>query len=269
MIVANATKDNEEGIIKALQIGDIKKDGNYFQQIYYNYLAEELTSRGYAIQFSVDKLYERSSVISYKRLQYEAMQESIEYGVNHKWLKDEFSSLVTRGEIIEKEGAKFNLQSTKTFTTKKVKLEEIEIIEAINKMSQIKPINLDFKVLLKDDFNLSIEQNESVDNILKSQNRIMVFTGKAGTGKTTTLKEIQNGIIEAGYSNHIFAPTTGAVDTLRKDGFHNALTLQTFLTNKDLQNKTSDQVIMIDEAGLISVPRKVLLKGIYLKDMRN
>ena len=356
IIVANATRDPETGQIKALQIGDLKKDGNYFQQIFNNYLTEELTNKGYEINkigwnfelagygepvldkfsnrtklieskikelgityaedagslgaktrnsknskltneflqktyfdrlsekelefvkssknqftkitpdekmlvaknsmnFVVDKNYERNSVVSYKRLLTEAMKDSLEKGVNIKWLQDEFSALKTRGELLEKEGSKFSLQSTKNFTTKKVKNEELELTKNIADFEKVALLNENFQILPKQDFELSLEQKESVNSILKSDSRIMIFTGKAGTGKTTTLQEIQTGIKEAGLSNYIFAPTTGAVDTLKKDGFNQALTIQAFLSSPDIQKKTTNQVIMIDESGLISVPQ--------------
>jgi conjugative relaxase-like TrwC/TraI family protein len=357
VVVANATYDSVEGKIKALQPDNMFRDSQYFQQVMYNYVAEEMIEKGFkirrkdwyfeldkysdelinkfsnrtkvieetqtklgitnkdvasnlgaktrkaknnkfsneqiksnhlerlsekdkiiiqtspksedkitinqkidrareSIKYSLDKNFERASVLTYKQIMTEAMRDSIEFGVNQKWIDDEFKSSLTKGEILTKEGSKHSIYTTKAYTTKFVKAEELKILEHIKQSkNSVKPLNQDHEILIKNDFALSTEQKEAVDGILKSTDGIMVFTGKAGTGKTTTLKEIQDGINKKGLEVFIFAPTTGAVDTLKKDGFNNANTVQSFLINENTQSKIKNQVVMIDEAGLISVPQ--------------
>jgi conjugative relaxase-like TrwC/TraI family protein len=357
VVVANATYDSAEGKIKALQPDNMFRDSQYFQQVMYNYVAEEMIEKGFkirckdwyfeldkysddlinkfsnrtkvieetqaklgitnkdvasnlgaktrkaknnkfsieliksnhlerlseadkiavqinpksedritinqkidrakeSVKYSLDKNFERASVLTYKQIMLEAMRDSIEFGVNQKWIDDEFKSSLTKGEILTKEGSKHSLYTTKAYTTKFVKAEELKILEHIKQAkNSAKPLNQDYEILIKNGFILSTEQKEAVDGILKSTDGIMVFTGKAGTGKTTTLKEIQDGINKKGLEVFIFAPTTGAVDTLKKDGFDNANTIQSFLINENTHAKIKNQVVMIDEAGLISVPQ--------------
>ena len=358
VVVANATFDSTEGKIKALQPDNMFRDSQYFQQVMYNYVAEEMIERGYkiraknwyfelekysddlidkfsnrtkvieetqiklgitskdtasnlgaktrkaknnkfsteqiksnhlerlsdldkiaidtkpkseniitvnqkidkarsSIKFAIDKNFERASVATYKQLLTEAMRDSITLGVNQKWIDDEFKASITKGQLLTKDGAKHSLYTTKAYTTKFVKAEELKILEYIKQSIQSAvPLNKDYEINSSGKtLQLSTEQKEAVSGILQSRDKIMIFTGKAGTGKTTTLKEIQKGINENGLQVSIFAPTTGAVDTLKKDGFENANTIQTYLLSDNIQVETKNQVIMIDEAGLISVPQ--------------
>ena len=47
---------------------------------------------------------------------------------------------------------------------------------------------------------LSQEQKEAVTSILSTRDRVFSFRGVAGSGKTTTLREVQRGLSEAGHT---------------------------------------------------------------------
>ena len=344
--------------MKALQIGDIKKYGQFYQQSFNNYAAEELTNRGYelrkhktsfelkkfdrktiekfsnrtkeieqkakqlgitdkkalndlgaktrknkntnftkeylttqyfgrlteneiqklqqkntyikpsyeekteaikkAIEFSLAKNFENNSSANYKTITRDAMAHAITHGVSPKWIDDEFKSLQMKGEVIAKENSKFSLYTTKNYTTKEVRKEEEDILSMIEKSKQYRqePINPNYQIKkMEGGMEFSEEQKNAITGILQSDDRFMIFSGAAGSGKTSTLKEIEKGIEEKKKEVHIFAPTTGAVEVLSKEGFKNAATVQSFLTSSQTQDKTKKQVIMIDEASLISVPQ--------------
>jgi conjugative relaxase-like TrwC/TraI family protein len=100
---------------------------------------------------------------------------------------------------------------------------------------------------------LSEEQEAAVQGALKSRDRLLILKGDAGTGKTTTLREIVNGIEMNGGKVFSCAPTSGATEVLRKELTPEANTLQQFLVNESLQRRNRGRVIIVDEAGVISV----------------
>lgn len=91
-----------------------------------------------------------------------------------------------------------------------------------------------------------------VTGILSSPSRVVILQGDAGTGKTTCLRSIVAGIEEDGTQVFGCAPTTGAADVLRAELTPEADTLQQLLVNSALQAQVCGQVIVVDEAGLIS-----------------
>lgn len=99
---------------------------------------------------------------------------------------------------------------------------------------------------------LNDNQQEAVKHLLSSTSRISVLSGAAGVGKTTTLNEVKKGIEQAGKSVFAVAPSSDATEILSKEGF-NAYTLQRMLMDKRLQEQMKGQVVIIDEAGLVSV----------------
>ncbi len=101
--------------------------------------------------------------------------------------------------------------------------------------------------------NLSREQREAVNGLLASTSRISILAGDAGTGKTTCLKAVVAGIEAAGGQVFGCAPSSGAVEVLRQELTPHADTVQQLLVNPALQRETRDRVILVDEAGLVSV----------------
>jgi conjugative relaxase-like TrwC/TraI family protein len=99
---------------------------------------------------------------------------------------------------------------------------------------------------------LSKEQLTAVVSILSNRDQVFVLQGKAGTGKTRTLREIVRGIEMAGKDVFACAPSSGATEVLRKELTIKADTLQQLLINTDLQQRMRNKVLIVDEAGLIS-----------------
>jgi ATP-dependent exoDNAse (exonuclease V) alpha subunit len=128
-------------------------------------------------------------------------------------------------------------------------------------------LNADYEIGLVTDFEkgtqfeLSDEQKNVVNTILQSRNDIQAIQGKAGTGKTTTLATIIDGIEQGGGSAVVLAPTADAAyTTLVKDGnsYHseamqNAHTLARYFVDEKLWKGTKGSTLIVDEAGLMSV----------------
>jgi conjugative relaxase-like TrwC/TraI family protein len=100
---------------------------------------------------------------------------------------------------------------------------------------------------------LSDEQNTALKTLLSCRDRVTILDGPAGTGKTTTLKELVSGLKAADHDVVMCAPTASATDLLRQDGFVGALTLQRLLTDKQRHQELDHSTILLDEAGLVSV----------------
>jgi conjugative relaxase-like TrwC/TraI family protein len=99
---------------------------------------------------------------------------------------------------------------------------------------------------------LGEDQQKAVTELLESRDRVVILQGDAGTGKTTCLRVVVAGIERSGGQVFGCAPSTGAVDVLRKELTPAADTLQQLLVNEKLQAAVQGNVIIVDEAGLIS-----------------
>lgn len=116
---------------------------------------------------------------------------------------------------------------------------------------------------------LSRDQSRAVSEILASPSRIVVLQGDAGTGKTTCLRAVVAGIERAGGRVFGCAPSAGAADVLRRELTPDANTLQQLLVNQSLQLVTHGRVLIVDEAGLISVRQmRDLCRLAYVNDNR-
>ncbi len=100
---------------------------------------------------------------------------------------------------------------------------------------------------------LGRDQALAVAELLASKSRITVLQGDAGTGKTTCLRTVVAGIEQAGGRVFGCAPSAGAAEVLRRELTPEASTLQQLLVNQSLQLATHGRVLVVDEAGLISV----------------
>lgn len=100
---------------------------------------------------------------------------------------------------------------------------------------------------------LNKAQKEAVMHTLSSPDGVILLGGDAGTGKTTLLMEIRGGIESCGKSLFAFAPSADASrGVLRDKGFESATTIQELLKNQKLQEKTANQIILVDEAAMVS-----------------
>lgn len=114
---------------------------------------------------------------------------------------------------------------------------------------------------------LSTEQRAAVGSILNSGDRAVVLRGRAGTGKTHTLASAIEGMTLVKRDVACFAPSTQAVEILRRDGdeqMHNgrtaaatalrdAQTVQRLLVDQVLQESIRHKAVVIDEYGLLSL----------------
>lgn len=97
------------------------------------------------------------------------------------------------------------------------------------------------------------EQQAAVAHVLTTANRVSIIRGKAGTGKTTLMREAVRLIEQAGCPVTVVAPTAQAArGVLRDEGFTDADTVAQLLATPALQDRLLNGVLWVDEAGLLN-----------------
>lgn len=195
-----------------------------------------------AIEYSLNHHLERKSVSTAKEILSTAIRASIGEA-SPEGVKEAFSK---RKDVISVK------EANQTFiTTVDALQEENRLIASANEFKgRFKPLNENY--IFKNE-SLSDEQKNAVTTALTTNNGITIIAGKAGTGKTTLMKEIQQGINEAGKQIYAFAPSAEASRVVqRKEGFENAETISLFLKSKKMQEAAKNSVIWIEEAGMVS-----------------
>lgn len=114
---------------------------------------------------------------------------------------------------------------------------------------------------------LSVEQRAAVKALLASGDRAVVLRGRAGTGKTHALGSAIESISRISLGVACFAPSTQAVEILRRDGteqtqagrlatgtaLQETHTVQRLLVDPALQASIRHKTVVIDEYGLLSM----------------
>jgi ATP-dependent exoDNAse (exonuclease V) alpha subunit len=97
---------------------------------------------------------------------------------------------------------------------------------------------------------LSDSQRKAVNEVLSSRDRVSGFQGVAGSGKTTTLREVRDAAQREGYKVHGLAPTSRATAQMQEAGI-NATTLQRHL--EEPSGKQAGRTLyVVDESSLAS-----------------
>jgi hypothetical protein len=104
------------------------------------------------------------------------------------------------------------------------------------------------------------EHAAAITHVLTSTDRVSNVQGGAGTGKTTTLKQLVGLIQRVDVKTTLVAPTASASrGELREQGFDKADTVSRLLADSEMQNELQDGVLIVDEAGLLGVRDMVAL----------
>ena len=198
-----------------------------------------------ALDFAEEKLFQRDSIVSRSNL----LAEALRFGVGQVLPEDLEKAARRRGYVEKAVGNDLML------TTRGVLREEIELIQRVRSgrasMAPLFPGRIEFSREF-----LAEEQREAIRHILRSSDQVVALRGLAGTGKTTTLEELRE-IISRDLGTRIFAfaPSADASrGELRKSGFRDADTVARLLSDKELQLKVRGKILLLDEAGMLSIP---------------
>jgi conjugative relaxase-like TrwC/TraI family protein len=95
---------------------------------------------------------------------------------------------------------------------------------------------------------LDDEQRKALDALLCSTNKVSLFRGGAGTGKSFVLREVVEQVQQAGRRVVVLAPQRQQVADMEKAGLPSPSTVASFLLKREL---VSGAVVVVDEAGQI------------------
>ncbi|MEM8527986.1 MAG: MobF family relaxase [Bacteroidota bacterium] len=194
-----------------------------------------------AVSYAIEHVLSRKSVVEHKELMIHALTRS--YGsASPEQLE---KAIADNKELIPRK-----TKDGQIYTTQSALDEEKALVQNARASKGIfSPIHSDYQIKNEQ---MSAEQSNAVNHALNSKDAVIVITGGAGTGKTWSVKEIAEGVKEAGLSFSAFAPSADASRGVqRADGFENATTLKALFDDKKKQTACKDGVIWVDEAGMI------------------
>jgi len=225
--LSRLTADEKTALLSLNQITALKADEKAAQK---------------AVQLSLRHHFERKSVASDKEILATAIKSSIGAATPEQ-IKQAFKE---QNNILS---VKDKLRTL--ITTKEALSEEKRLIQqCITTRNKFRPINDQYQ---PQNPLLNAQQQAAVKHALRSTDGIMLITGKAGTGKTTLMKEVQRGIIESGKQIFSVAPSSEASRGVqRSEGFENADTVARLIQQTTEHPHFKNQVIWIDEAGMLS-----------------
>lgn len=199
--------------------------------------------------------FERASVVQDRRILEKAYRHSIGYsGATIGQITDNFNR--DRRIIPVKDGSRL------LCTTQEVLAEEKHMVDlAVAGKGALMPLyNVAPSLALEG------EQAEAVRHVLTTTDRVSIIRGRAGTGKTTLMKEAVSRIEAKGKKVMVVAPTSQASRGVLKDeGFSDAETVAKLLADASLQERLTDAVLWVDEAGLLGTKDMTALLELTVK----
>jgi conjugative relaxase-like TrwC/TraI family protein len=196
-----------------------------------------------AMDFALSHCFERGSAIPEKQVLRTALMQSVgAASVNE-----------VKGQLVRDNVVRRDRLGQRWITTKEVLREEIAMTDFVRE-GRGKKYKLGGEGALPAlDPSLSAEQREAALVILNSRDIVTALQGGAGTGKTRMLQTTVKAIEAPGEEVFTFAPSVEACDVLRKEGFENAATVERLLIDPRMQEQVKGGVLLVDEAGLLSV----------------
>jgi conjugative relaxase-like TrwC/TraI family protein len=204
-----------------------------------------------AITFARDKGFEREAVTDERALYVDALRRGMGE-MTYPEVRASFEARVASGEF--KEIAYDSHKPGRRFTTAATIKDEQEIVQKVrdgqNGAPQIMPIQAAIP-LTEARPHLNTAQRKVIEEVLTSRDRVQGLQGLAGSGKTSALESIRQGVEQNGYAVEGFAPTSRAARQLRDAGIP-ADTLQGFLARSRNTDPAQKHLYMLDESSLAS-----------------
>jgi len=195
------------------------------------------------LEHALSHSLERLSVAPTRRIQQVALQHSI--GTRSTTPQSIQHHINTDERLIKiKDGFQ------ELCTIKQVLQEEREMVQlAMEGNNTRKPLYENAPDLPK----LKEQQQRAVEHVLTTSSMVSIVRGAAGSGKTTLMKTAVEKINDAGKQVMVIAPTSDAAHGVLKEqeGFEQAETVARFLIDKKLQDNLYQQVLWVDEAGML------------------
>lgn len=193
------------------------------------------------INQTLNHVFERDAVVPTKKV----ITTALQYGVGHISQADIYQSLYTREAIFRK------IDGVEYMTMPHIIKQEKQLIHSVKHgRGKFKPFTTE-PISIKASF-LNKQQQQAVRHVLASTDFVTAILGKAGVGKTTTMKELKQQLQEHGKQVFAFTSSTDASrGTLAQEGFTNATTIAALLKNETLQQQLRHNIMWIDEASQV------------------
>lgn len=189
-----------------------------------------------AVQWAEDHLFDRSSVV----LECQVWQEALGRARGDGFSVSELKDFTRQRKYIRDEARPGEV------TLREVLLREWEIV----RMAQDGVASCHSLVMNPHPLNskLDDEQRKALGALLDSTDRISIFRGGAGTGKSFVLRDLVEQAQQTGRPVAVLAPQRQQVVEMEKSGLPSPTTVASFLLKREV---ASGALIVVDEAGQI------------------
>jgi conjugative relaxase-like TrwC/TraI family protein len=189
-----------------------------------------------AVQWAEEHLFDRNSVV----LECQVWQEALGRARGEAFSVSELTNFTRQRGYIRDEARPGEV------TLRDVLLREWEIVQmAKDGVAACHPLVANPRPVNPA---LDDEQRKALDALLRSTNKVSVFRGGAGTGKSFVLREVVEQVRQAGRRVVVLAPQRQQVVDMEKAGLPSPSTVASFLLRREL---VAGAVVVVDEAGQI------------------
>jgi conjugative relaxase-like TrwC/TraI family protein len=199
-----------------------------------------------AVEYAIRKELERSSEISERRV----LASALEQAVGKASVESVAAALAARADVLHA-----TIDGEKRMTTVGVLREEDRLSRQIRtRRGTVSPFYWEPYRCKDPLFSKASahEQRVAVEAFMGSRDWVFGLIGRAGTGKTTLLREIRDGLAEKNIKILAVAPTAEASrGVLRQEGFASADTVKRLLVDREFQRSLRGNVLWVDEAGML------------------
>jgi conjugative relaxase-like TrwC/TraI family protein len=214
----------------------------------------ELRTERQAVTYARNHVFERSAVQDERSILQAAISRSMAQAT-HEQVRHEFALRVQRGEFVAV--GPIEGRAAPMYTTAEMIRMEQDIVARMQSGNQryySDPmlVSPSLRIAIEDRHTeLSPAQREVVNDIFVSREKIVGLDGIAGTGKTTTLTVIREGVEAEGYKVEGLAPTSRAAQKLAEAGVETS-TLQRHLARGEQPDTGEKRFYVLDESSLAS-----------------
>lgn len=197
-----------------------------------------------AVAWAEEHLFDRRSVVN----EFELWRYALERGRGENFSLERLQSLTASKPYVRDESKRGKITTRKT-----LEREQRIVTGAENGRGQFAPFNANHRF---QNASLDAEQRQAAQHILSSKDFVTLFRGGAGTGKSFTLKEVRQGLLQTTHSVHVIAPQRQQVLDLQAELECKGATVSEFLTKREMDHGA---VVIVDEAGQIGAKQMLEL----------
>lgn len=199
-----------------------------------------------AIDAAAEHLLERQAVVTRGDVLTWALQENLgKVGITQ--LREALSQSRAVVELSHTKGTPRDTARITSLAQLEREEESVQIVTAMQRA--VSPLQRGLTI--SDD--LGADQRRAVSEFLESRNAVHALLGRAGAGKTHTLREIDRQTRNAGLIPLYVAPTHAAKEVLQDDGFEHADTVTQLIRQLNAgEVDLGGRILVVDEAGMLS-----------------